>query len=177
MDLCGKPVIERVLDRVRKANYIDDIIVAAPHPINCSATVNIGSEDDVLERYYFCAKENFADVIVRITSDCPLVEPFLIDLCVFNILNYNLDYVACIEPYYPDGLDVEVFTMNTLERAYNKARKQSDREHVTPFMRRDKLSSMYIISGGFGKEKVSIDTKEDLERVRKLWNGRTKQFS
>ncbi|RYF88961.1 MAG: hypothetical protein EOO03_07150 [Chitinophagaceae bacterium] len=116
-------------------NISDDVIAAeaARLKVRCSR----GSEMDVLARYHKAAKESGADVIVRVTSDCPFVDPTLIDemLRLFHASAY--DYVSNTLTYtYPDGIDVEIFTMAALEQAFSRAALPSEREHVTPYIRK-----------------------------------------
>jgi spore coat polysaccharide biosynthesis protein SpsF len=151
----NKTLLQHCVDNVRKALLVNDVIVASPHyiPIKFDAHRFVGSEDDVLDRYYQCAKENCADVIVRITADCPFIDPDIIDEAIEYYLRTDYGYV-CFSPI--DGLDTEVFSFKLLKEAWNKATESYDREHVTPYMRR--------------KTKLSIDTKQELEKARG-WYG------
>jgi len=130
-------------------------VVASPHyiPICFNAHRFIGSENDVLDRYYQCAKEFFADTIVRITSDCPFIDPDIIDQAIEYFYRTNFGFVK-FSPI--DGLDTEVFSFKMLEEAWKKAKDPYDREHVTPYMIR--------------KTKLSVDTKIDLNKARR-WYG------
>jgi glutamate-1-semialdehyde aminotransferase/spore coat polysaccharide biosynthesis protein SpsF (cytidylyltransferase family) len=168
-DLGGRPMLERVIQRVRGAQAIDKVIVAtttassddaisefcATNEIGCFR----GSEDDVLDRYYKAASIYGAEVIVRVTGDCPLTDSSVIDriLEVFN--KGNADYVSNTVRYtYPDGLDAEVFSFAALECAWHEARKKSEREHVTPYIRH---------SGKFCVSNVENDV--DLSREAFRW--------
>ena len=149
MDIQGKTMLERVIERVKQAKFVDEIVVAAPHELPCSVPLFIGDEQDVLKRYYNCAKFWKADVVVRITSDCPMLDPENIDHAISYFFSHNFPYVI----FAPiDGLDVEVFSFEMLEKTYRRATSKEDREHVTPYMRR--------------KTKLSVDTILDLEKVR-----------
>ena len=130
-------------------------MVATPHeiPLKLPVEVFIGSENDVLDRYYQCAKKYGFDVVVRITADCPFIDPWVIDQAITYYLSSAFEYV-CFAPI--DGLDVEVFSFQILEEAWKKAKDPGDREHVTPYIRR--------------KTKLSIDTKQDLANARR-WYG------
>ena len=176
MDLCGKTVLERVLERLLQAKFINQVVVAAPHdiPLKLDVPIFIGDEQDVMKRYYDCANFFEADYIVRITSDCPLIEPTLIDKCIEILHEGKYDYVAALEPYYPDGLDTEVFTMELLEKADMEA-EGPEREHLVQYFTKQKNIKL-LDEGGYGHTKVSIDTNEDLERVRKIWNGGIKSY-
>lgn len=151
----NKPIIQHCVDRVRMSLWVDDVVVASPHyiPVNFNAHRFIGSEKDVLDRYYKCAKEFQGDVIVRITSDCPFIDPDIIDEAVEYYYRTDFGFVG----FAPiDGLDVEVFSYKLLEEAWKKAKDPFDREHVTPYMKR--------------KTKLSVDTAIDLKRARR-WYG------
>jgi len=159
MNLGGKPIIERVIDAVKDVGLVDKIVVASPHEFKCSVPIFIGDEFDVLKRYYDCAMAYDADIVVRITSDCPLLDSDIIEFAIlyFRMTKYEYVYFAPV-----DGLDVEVFTMQILKEANMYATERADREHVTPYMKR--------------KTKISVDTKSDLLKVRNLWNGRRKLY-
>jgi spore coat polysaccharide biosynthesis protein SpsF (cytidylyltransferase family) len=147
--------LQHTVDNVRKSLWVNDVVVASPHylPIHFDAHRFVGSETDVLDRYYQCAKEHFADVVIRITADCPFIDPDIIDQAVEYYFRTKFPYV-CFAPI--DGLDTEVFSFQLLEEAWKKAKEPYDREHVTPYMRR--------------KTKLSIDTRSDLRKARK-WYG------
>jgi len=133
--------------------WVDYVVVASPHNLETDAPLFIGDEKDVLDRYYKCAREAEADVIVRITADCPFIDPDIIDQAIEYYFRTDHEYV-CFAPI--DGLDTEVFSFQLLEEAWKKAKDPYDREHVTPYMRR--------------KTKLSIDTKQDLLKARR-WYG------
>ena len=145
----NKTMLQHVIDRVRKSKLVDTIVVASPHKIKfTNAESFIGSEKDVLDRYYCCADKYKANIIVRVTSDCPLIDPEIIDYAIRYMKRNNLEYV-CFAPL--DGLDVEVFTQPQLARAWEFALDAYDREHVTPYMRRE--------------NKISVDTQDDFDWV------------
>lgn len=163
-----------VIDGVKKAKNIDKIVIASPHEIP-GFKVFIPSkgtpEADVLSRYYQCAKKYKADIVVRVTADCPLIDGAWIDLCLRYLEMFNYDYV-CNTPFCPDGLDVEVFTMRSLKKANEKATQAYDREHVTPYIRNNfKMGEITDNYHHYQNVKISVDTKEDLERVRRIANG------
>ena len=164
----NKTILQHTIDGVKQSKAIDKLIVASPHklPLPRGIYSFIGSEENVLERFYLCAKKYKADIIVRITADCPLIDSWWIDFCLKVLPWGGYSYVTN-RPYCPDGLDVEVFTFDSLEQAYRKARKPYDLEHVTPYIRRN--FKMAEISGIINKEKLSVDTQSDLDRVRRLY--------
>ena len=161
MDIGGKTMLERVIERTLLSK-VDQVVVASPHDLEITLDVPtfIGDEQDVLKRYYDCATFFGADIVVRITSDCPLIDSKIIDYAIdyFSDNQFNLPYI-CLAPV--DGLDVEVFTYELLKEAHKNAKTKEDREHVTPYMKR--------------KTKISVDDLQTLKKVRKIWSGRIKQ--
>jgi len=146
MDLGGKTVLERVISRVRAAKLVDEVVVATtldrkdlPIVAWCATNgirVFCGSEDDVLDRFYQAARLIQPEVLLRITADCPLIDPEIIDQVVSLRHKDNLDYANNVEhETFPDGLDVEVMKWEALERAWKEATLGSEREHVTPYIR------------------------------------------
>lgn len=143
--IAGRPMIEHVLRRAAQSSARDTVLVTSTEPGDDALatavrgmgfSVRRGSLNDVLDRYYQAARDLAADVIVRVTGDCPLADPEVIDLCLETFAGGNYDYVsnAYPAPSFPDGLDVEVVSFAALARAWNEARKPSEREHVTPYV-------------------------------------------
>ncbi len=178
-----KPVLHWVVDAVLLIPTIDQIVVATSdteidQPIAdwCSKNqiaVFRGSESDVLSRFYVAAKEHNADVVVRITADCPLLDPNIVGQVLYLVVSGEVDYASNVSPAtWPDGLDCEAFTIAALEEAHHKAGRQSDREHVTPYIRNNqykfKIANVPAAMPGLQKHRWTIDTKEDLEFVEKL---------
>ena len=164
--ISGVPMIELLLARLACATEIDEIVVAtsedtrnqplADHVAQLGYRCYCGSENDVLDRYLQGAKAAAADVVVRITGDCPLIDPGLVDEAIRLFKAAGVDYLSNTSPpSYPDGLDTEVFTFAALERAACKAARAYDREHVTPFLRQ---------SGQFSQATMQND--EDLSALR-----------
>ena len=181
--VCGKPLIEILLHRLSRAKKIDKIILATSvSKENDSLTETVeklgfevfrGSEDDVLDRYYEAAKPYSLEAVVRITGDCPIIDPQLVDEVIGLYQENNVDYVSNTEPStYPDGLDTEVFSFIALETAYNKAEESFEREHVTPFIRtngqfkRANYSNEIDLSG----ERWTVDEPEDFEVIENIIN-------
>jgi len=166
-DLAGRPLLEHVIARTAQARCIDQVAVATTDGVADDAVAafchnrNIscfrGSEDDVLDRYYKAAKVFCADPIVRITADCPLLDPDVIDKTVQAYLDGRCDYASNVLVLsYPDGLDTEVFSLAALERAWREARLKSEREHVTP----------YIVNHADLFRQKSVEHQPDLSRLR-----------
>jgi spore coat polysaccharide biosynthesis protein SpsF len=145
MEVNGRPLLAYQLDRISKSKKLDKVIVATSTLEKDNAIENFckdygvdcyrGSENDVLGRYYKCAIKNNAEVVVRLTADCPFSDPNVIDSVVSLYQRTLCDYAANTVPpetsHWPDGSDVEVFSMSALEKAYLGASKLEDREHVT----------------------------------------------
>jgi glutamate-1-semialdehyde 2,1-aminomutase len=180
--ICGTPMIGLLLARLKKSKLVDQIILAtsedprndplAKYVRDLEYTVFRGSEDDVLDRYYRAAKEAKADLVVRITGDCPLIDPVIVDEVIAKFLDSDVDYASNIEPpTYPDGLDTEVFSFQALEAAWNHAKAPEEREHVTPFIRESGEIRKANLSYGtdFSEERWTVDEPEDFEVVRNVF--------
>ncbi len=148
--LQGVPMIELLLQRLARAESLNQIVVAVPEaPANQPLAEQVrrlgfecieGSEADVLARYLLASRHTGAEVLVRITADCPLVDPALVDEAVREFTRRGVDYLSNGgPPAYPDGLDIEVFKASALERAGRETQEAYDREHVTPYLRRPGL--------------------------------------
>lgn len=148
--LVGVPMIELLLGRLSKSNQIDQIVLATStdpkntplvdHVERLGYTCIRGSETDVLARYLVAARQAQADVIVRITGDCPLIDAALVDQTIERFKTTKVDYLSNTSPAtYPDGLDTEVFSIEALERAGHETQEPFDHEHVTPYLRRPGL--------------------------------------
>ena len=179
----GVPVIELLLRRLGKAKWIDQIILATSddlrdqplcdHVIGLGYDVFQGSENDVLDRYYQAAKLYQSETVVRITGDCPLIDPDLVDRVIAAYKSQNIDYMSnSLPPTYPDGLDTEVFSFRALELAANRATKPRDREHVTPFIRESGFfkTDNFAHEEDFSRERWTIDEPEDFEVVKNIFN-------
>lgn len=162
-----KPMIQLLLERLRESESLDEVVVATSTQIKDDGLANLvedlgyrcsrGSETDVLSRYVSAALEFGADNVVRITGDCPLIDPNLVDVIVRAFLETSdIDYLSNIDPpTYPDGLDIEVFKTSALKKCVELTDKQYDREHVTPFLRE---------SGLFRTKNIEFD--RDLSELR-----------
>ncbi|MGZ5781092.1 MAG: cytidylyltransferase domain-containing protein, partial [Burkholderiaceae bacterium] len=142
MPIAGIPMIELLLSRLSKAQELDQIVVVTSvdernqplieHVQKVGYACERGSENDVLDRFVQAARKHQADVLVRITGDCPLVDPALVDEAIRRFKKAGVDYFNnTTPPSYPDGLDIEVCTFKALEQASRETCKPFDREHVT----------------------------------------------
>lgn len=163
-DFGGVPVLEYLVNKIHSVKEIDKVVIAAPHSPECclNEEIFIGSENDVLDRYYQAAKNYGFDIIVRITSDCPIVPVGEILRVIKRILSGDCNYVRNY-PNVPDGFDVEAFTFQLLEEAWTNSTDSFDREHVTPYMKRSEGAVL------LESPKLSIDTKEDLVRIKEWY--------
>lgn len=177
----GKPLLSYQLHRLKASKLIDEIVIATTKKEQddvieafCkkfSVSIFRGSESDVLKRYYEAAIKLRADVIVRITSDCPIIDPEIVDNVIHPFLeSKNFDYVSnTIERTFPRGFDVEVFSFNALEEAEHNAFLDRDREHVTPYFytNTDKFNVCNVYNDvDYSKYRFTVDTQEDFELIK-----------
>ncbi|MBN1545542.1 MAG: glycosyltransferase family protein [Syntrophaceae bacterium] len=189
-EIAGKPMLFHVVNRVRRAKKIHLVTVAtsiqkSDDPIfnYCKAEGILcyrGSEEDVLDRFYGAAKHFQADIIVRLTSDCPLHDPLVIDRVVATLLEGDADFVSGgMKTTYPDGLDAAAFRMDVLERTWRDAVLESDREHVTSFIHRHpELFRLKTIrhSEDLSHFRWTVDELKDLEFVRAIYSHMDDNF-
>ena len=181
--IAGETMLARVVERTRRASLIDSVVVVTTmgrmdEPIvgeckKLNAPVFRGSEDDVLDRYYRAAFACHAENVVRITSDCPLIDPEEIDKVVREFLDCKSDYASnCLERTYPRGLDTEVMTIKTLTRVWQEAREDYQRTHVTPYIYQNpglfKLCSVKA-DADYSNHRWTVDTAEDLTFIRSIY--------
>ena len=187
MDLAGKPALLRCVRRTRRATMIDTVAVATSIKAADDAISELckqqdipcfrGSEEDVLDRYYHAATEFGAGIIVRITGDCPLIEPIIVDQTIADFIAHSpeVDYACNFLPArtYPRGLDTEVVRFETLKRVWREDNNPARREHVTPYIRENpnlfRITSIGS-STDYSNQRWTLDTGEDLEFVRCIYN-------
>jgi len=180
----GKTILEHVINRVKAAKNLDDIIVATTikkedlEIVKLCAQQGIsvfcGSEDDVLDRYYQAARLFKAENIVRITSDCPLIDPKIIDNVIDLYFKENADYATnTIPETFPDGEDVEVFRFNALRTAWKNAKLASEREHVTPYIRNNSIFKIANLKckPNLATKRWTLDEPEDFEFVKTIYKN------
>ena len=181
--IIDKPMIEYLLMRVSNSKLADQIIVATSDKKENKPLIQflkknkifcfLGDEYDVLSRYYFAAKKFKVKHIVRITADCPIIDPFLIDNVIRKYFKDKVDYTSNIFPRtFPKGLDIEIFSIDTLEKTYLSETSDYDREHVTSYMRDSgnfKLSN-YSIKNDFSFYRLTVDWKEDFDLIDQIFN-------
>jgi spore coat polysaccharide biosynthesis protein SpsF len=185
LPLLGKPVLTQVMRRVARARLVDEVVVATTELASDDPIVELGrregwrvvrgSEMDLLDRYLDAAHAVGADQIVRITSDCPLIDPGLIDDVIAAFRRDGSDYASnTLEPRtYPRGLDVEVVTLAALEIAGLEDRDPASREHATPFIyRRPERFRMHGVRNArdLSVHRWTLDTPEDYELIRRVYD-------
>lgn len=177
LQINGIPLLEHLVNRVH-ASIVDKVVIAAPHNPECclNEEIFIGSENDVLDRYYQASKKYCFDYVVRITGDCALLPPSEINRVVRHCTENNLQYVSNVRPKgrfgVPDGWDVECFSFQALENAWLKATESYDREHVTSIMRHG--AGFYPVY--LDPPKLSVDTQEDYDRLKEFYELEAAQY-
>lgn len=183
VDLFGKSVLERVVRRVKNSKYINDVIVATSIEKNnlqivrlCAQLgirVFVGSENDVLDRYYQVAKLLKPEYVIRVTADCPLFDWTYLDMAIEQ-LNEDTDYMAEITESFPDGLDIEILKYKVLEEIWGKANMASEREHVTLYIRNNKenykIQNLECPIKNIGNKRWTLDEEEDLVFINKIYS-------
>ena len=186
MEVNDRPLLAYQLDRISKSKKLDKIVIATSilekddvienfckeYGVDCYR----GSENDVMSRYYECAKKYNPDTVVRMTADCPLIDPEIIDKVVQKFECDNVDYCGNTVPpessRFPDGSDVEVFSMKALERSNVEVKDTRLREHVTFQFWQDKnyTSNQYTQEKNWSKYRITVDYSEDFEVVEYVFS-------
>lgn len=182
----GKTILQHVIDRLKESKIVDEVIVATTinkiddiledECINLDIKCFRGSEDDVLSRYYFAAKENNLDVVIRVTSDCPLIDPIILDKMILFYLENNYDIVTnagsdLTKRTFPRGLDVEIFSFEALQYSYRNAKESYQKEHVTPYIYENSSKIFhYLNEKDYSNYRWTVDTEEDLIVIEKIYS-------
>lgn len=183
-EVLGKPLLSYQIERLQRVKSADEIVIATTtnrddDPIvsladDLGVAVYRGSENDVLLRYYEAAREHNANAIVRVTSDCPLIDPFVIEkvLAFYVDSRGKYDYVAnTLQRTYPRGMDTEVFSMTVLATAHQQATQKPEREHVTAYIYRNheqfRLGNV-AYSSNESRHRWTVDTAEDFELIKRI---------
>ena len=183
----GETLLELHLKRILQSSLVTKLKVATTTEEGADKIVEIahklgvetykGSVDDVLERFYFTALPENPDYVVRITSDCPLIDPNEIDRIIDKCISGGYDYVSnTLVPTFPDGVDCECFKFSALVIAYNDAKLQSEREHVTPYIKNNStvkggtmFNSFNVVNDeDYSSYRITVDTQEDFELIKNL---------
>lgn len=186
--LRNKPVLWHVVKRVSKSELINKTIVATTLKSEDDVIIDFcknndflyfrGDETDVLDRYYKCAKEYGIENIVRVTGDCPLIDPKIIEIVIKKYLEEECDYLSNTLKYpYPDGFNCEIFSFDALEYSWKNSKLPSEKEHVTPFIKKNSMFKKKKISNSiYPMYQLSLDHLEDYCIINKIFNGIGKDF-
>lgn len=180
----GKPLLLHQIERLKTCRWIDQLLVATTNEQQDNQIVEFcekyninvfrGSENNVLERYYKAWEKFGGETIVRLTSDCPIIDAEIVDETIKYYLNNNFDYVSnTLERTFPRGLDTEVFSADALKVSYNSAILERDKEHVTPYIytNPDKFKmGSYKGQTDYSQYRWTVDTEEDFELIERLLN-------
>ena len=185
----GRSLLEFLIERLKRSKLVTEIIIATTDKkyddpietlgINLGLKVIRGEEEDVLSRFFLASKNALGNILIRITADCPFIDPKLLDQMLEIYINGDFDYLSnTLPPTYPDGLDIEIFSSKCLEEAYRASSSKYQREHVTPWIKENKN---YSISNkenqdDFSSLRWTVDESEDLEVIKKVidnFNGKS----
>lgn len=181
-NLCGKPVLQWVIERVKKSKYLDEVIVATSIENNnlpliklcceLDTRVFVGSENDVLDRFYQAARLMKPEYVVRITADCPMFDYRYLDMAI-ELLAEDTDYMAEITESFPDGLDLEIISYAVLQEIWKEADLFSEREHVTLFVKnhpeRYKIQNFECPIKGIQDKRWTLDEDEDYQLIVRIF--------
>lgn len=182
MDLCGKPVLRRVIERVRRSRFVDEVFVVTsigrenlPVLELCASLgvrVYAGAEEDVLDRYYQLARLIRPDYVVRVTADCPCFDWELLDQAASSMAA-DAAYLSDFGETLPDGLDLEIIRFDALERSWREARLASEREHMTQYIRKHPqlfpAQDFRSPIEGIGRLRWTLDEAEDLTLIQTIY--------
>jgi glutamate-1-semialdehyde 2,1-aminomutase len=180
-----KTILKTLLDRLKRSKIADKIIVAIPKNkrnlalknyilSNKSIKIYEGSSQNVLSRYFGAAKKFSSEIIVRITSDCPLIDTEILDKMILKFIELKVDYLSnTLKPTFPDGYDIEIFNFETLKETFVNAKKLIDQEHVTSYMKRNKKKfklKNYFHKINLSNLRLTLDEKVDFELISNVTN-------
>ncbi len=182
MNLAGKTDLEWVIERVQRSQVLDEVMVVTSIEKNnlpliriCTdlgVRVYVGSEEDVLDRYYQAAKLVKADYLVRITADCPLFDWRYLDMAMGG-MEEDMDYMAGITESFPDGEDIEIVAYTALKESWEKAKLTSEREHVTMYIKNHpeqfKIQNLECPIAGIGSKRWTLDEEEDYQFISAIY--------
>src|ERR1700733_2447361 len=182
-DLAGETMLARVVERLRGTRLVNEVLIATTdRPADdaivtecrkCFVAVSRGDQDDVLDRYFRAAQLMKADVVVRVTSDCPLLDPEITDKTIAAFLEARPDYASNVMVRtYPRGLDTEALSIDALARAWRRASKAYEREHVTPYIyEHSEEFKLLSVTGDldYSGYRWTVDTPEDMEFVQAIY--------
>ena len=180
-----KTILKTLFDRLKCSKLVDKIILAIPknsnnHELkkyilkNKFKNLYEGSPNDVLSRYYGAAKKFSSDIIIRITADCPLIDSKLLDQMILKFIESNVNYLSnTLIPTYPDGYDVEIFDFETLKKTFKDAKQESEREHVTLYIKKNKDKfkiKNFSHSSNLSNLRLTLDEEDDFKLISNVTN-------
>lgn len=184
MQILGKPLLFYLIERLKHCQRVDEIVIAttenpqdkaiAEYALSLGVKVALGDEENVLARYGVAARLADCDLIVRVTADCPMMDPAVIDKMIdeFHLKDPMPDYLSnTLVRTFPRGLDVEIFTKEALEIALKEANKPAEKEHVTPYFYQNPKKfhlEKYLYSSDESVHRWTVDTEEDFELIRRM---------
>jgi spore coat polysaccharide biosynthesis protein SpsF len=183
LKLRSKPVLWHVVQRVSQSKSINKIIIATTSKPEDNILTDFckengllwfrGNEKDVLDRYYKCAEKHGIKNILRITGDCPLIDPDIIEMVIEAYSEGNCDYASnTMEHPYPDGFNCEIFSFKALKYSWKNAKLISEREHVTPFIKKSKIfKKKSVLNNKYFMHQLSLDYLEDYQVIKRIFNG------
>lgn len=182
--IAGRPLLDIQLERVKNSKLIDTIVVATSdleqdqviqqYCLNKGVVCFCGNESNVLKRFYDASLFAKADLIVRLTADCPIIDAEIIDKTIQHYLDNvpQFEYVSNVHPRtFPRGMDVEVFSVEALHRAFEKAQSSYEAEHVTPYIIKNSRCGNFAGKQDLSRFRLTVDTPEDFEVVRRIFLG------
>ena len=177
----GRPLLYHVINQLRHCEKVKNLVIATTtnqeddeiekFANNNSVSIFRGSEKDVLDRYFQCAKKYSFSTIVRITADCPLIDPQIVDRVIEKFFSENYDYATnTLIRTFPIGTDVEVFSFSVLERTWKNAQMPSEREHVTPYIRNQGIFKTINVQNdkNISSLRLTVDRMEDFELIKQI---------
>ena len=180
----GKPLLYYVINQLRYCSKVKNLVIATTtnqeddeiekFANNNSVNVFRGKEKDVLDRYFQCAKKYSFSTIVRITADCPLIDPQIVDKVIEQFFSENYDFATnTLTRTFPIGTDVEVFSFSALNKAWENAQLPSEREHVTPYLRNKENSKIINVENtkNISNLRLTVDRIEDFELIKQILNN------
>lgn len=181
-NISGKTDLQWVIERVKRSRRIDEVMVITSIEKNnlpliklcveLGVRVFVGSEEDVLDRYYQAAKLLKPEYVIRITADCPMFDWRYLDMAIEQ-LNNRTDYMAEMTESFPDGLDIEIIRFQALKEAWSKARLSSEREHVTMYIKNNPddfvIQNFECPIPGISRQRWTLDEEEDYELIQNVY--------
>ena len=180
----GMPLLYHVINQLRHCSKVKNLVIATTtnqeddkiekFADNNSVNVFRGKEKDVLDRYFQCAKKHSFSTIVRITADCPLIDPQIVDKVIEQFFSGNYDFATnTLMRTFPIGTDVEVFSFSALNRAWENTQLPSEREHVTPYLRKEENFKIINVENdkNISNLRLTVDRIEDFELIKQILNN------